>query len=241
MLPMCASFVGPPPGQAESLDRMADADNYNEWLLARAKPFIGERVLDFGSGIGTFAAAIQPPARVVAVEPDPAFAESLRERFADAPHVNVVEGDANWLSAEDRHGAFDTIICFNVLEHIRDDEGVLRAFHDCLATAGHVLLVVPAHQWLFGEIDRSVGHERRYSRTAVRHLMSRVGLDVVECRYVNPVGALGWLVSSRLSKQDQVPSGPLRAYDRAVPLLRRLDVLPWPFGLSVWAVARRPG
>ncbi len=89
------------------------------------------------------------------------------------------------------------------------------------------------------KIDRSVGHERRYSRGPLRRLPRGGGLEPVEIRYVNPFGAVGWLVASRVLRRDQVPAGPLRAYDRLVPVLRRLDLLRLPFGLSLWAVARR--
>jgi SAM-dependent methyltransferase len=218
---------------------MAEAGNYNDWLLERGAPYIGDHVLDFGAGIGTFTAALASQADVVALEPDPQFLPRLRQRFAGNRRVRVVHADAGWLADGEPRASFDTILCLNVLEHIQDDELVLRGFHDRLSSGGHLLLLVPAHRALYGEIDRGVGHERRYSRGPLRALLERTGFDPIEVRYVNPLGALGWLVSSRLLRRPQVPAGPLRAYDRLVPVLQRLDRLPLPFGLSVWAVARR--
>jgi SAM-dependent methyltransferase len=223
---------------AESLDRMADAANYNEWLLRRAQPFLGSRVLDVGAGVGTLTELVQPGRTVVAVEPDPEFVPLLRQRFAGRSNVRVVEADAAALDTIPE--SFDSVICFNVLEHISDDESALRHFRERLVPGGHLLLLVPAHQALFGAIDASVGHERRYSRDVARSRLIGAGLEPVEIRYVNPLGALGWLVSSRLLSRTRVPVGPLRLYDRLVPLLRRLDGVRLPFGLSVWAVARRP-
>lgn len=235
---MSTRFTGPPPGQHESLDRMADAGNYNDWLFERSRPYLGGRILDFGSGIGTFAAEASPFGDVVAVEPDPLFAAELRKRFDGSEKVTVVEADAGWLEGLDVKGAFDTVLCFNVLEHIADHERVLRAFRACLKPEGHALLLVPAHPALYGAIDRNVGHERRYTRGGLRRALQRAELTPVELRYVNPLGAVGWLVASRILRHEQVPAGPLRAYDVLVPVLRSLDRLPWPFGLSVWAVAR---
>lgn len=218
---------------------MAEAANYNEWLLARAEPFVGRRVLDFGAGIGTFTAAISRRADVVAVEPDPEFAPRLRTLFAGSGRVTVVEADADWLVDGEPKGEFDTILCFNVLEHIANDGSVVAAFRERLAPGGHLLLLVPAHMLLYGEIDRNVGHERRYGKRQLQSMLERLGFAAVDVRYVNPLGAAGWLVSSRLLRRRQVPFGPLQAYDRLVPILQRLDRLPLPFGLSVWAVARR--
>lgn len=239
MRPMSASFHEPPPGQHDSLDRIAEAVNYNDWIVKRMRAFVGDRVLDFGAGIGTITAALAEHAEVVALEPDPLFAARLHERFADDGRVRVVASDASWLRTADPDEIFDTIVCFNVLEHIADDELVLRGFRERLRPGGHVMLLVPAHAALYGEIDRNVGHERRYSRSSLDAVLRRVGLESAEMRYVNPVGALGWLVSSRVMKHTQVPGAPLRVYDSLVPLLRHLDRLQLPFGLSVWAVARK--
>jgi SAM-dependent methyltransferase len=219
------------------MNRMAEAENYNDWLLDRARPYLGSRVLDFGAGIGTLTEAIAPGRHVVALEPDPAFVPRLQTRFAGTPDVAVVAGDDASLERLDE--TFDTILCFNVLEHVRDDERALGRFHAQLAPGGHVLLLVPAHQALFGEIDRRVGHERRYNRALLGRRLRGAGFEVLDARYVNPVGALGWLVTSRLLRRTQVPTGPLKLYDALVPLLRSFDRLPLPFGLSVWAVGRR--
>ena len=178
------------------MDRMADAENYNEWLLDRGRSFIGRRVLDFGAGVGTFTAALAARgAEVVAVEPDPEFTPRLHERFDTDDRVTIVAEDAGWLSGDTARERFDTVLCLNVLEHIEDDAVVLRGLRDSLVPGGYLLLLAPAHRFLFGEIDRNVGHERRYSRAPLRALLEEAELEPVEIRYVNPVGAAGWLVS----------------------------------------------
>jgi SAM-dependent methyltransferase len=217
---------------------MAEADNYNAWLLERGRPYLGRRVLDFGAGLGVFAELAADGRDVVALEPDPEFARVLEKRFADESRVSVVAGDERELGPA--FVEFDSVICLNVLEHIADDVDVLRRIRSRLHTGGHLLLLVPAHEALYGEIDRNVGHERRYDRRDLHDKLASAGFEVVQLRYVNPVGALGWLVSSRLLRRRQVPSGPLKLYDFLVPLLRPLDRVRLPFGLSLWAVARRP-
>ncbi len=217
---------------------MAQADRYNAWLVDRCRPYLGARVLDVGAGIGTFTElAAEACEQVVALEPEADFATALRERFADRPDVSVLERDAAGIETD--LGPFDSIICFNVLEHIADDERALRHFHSLLSPGGHLLLLVPAHPVLFGAIDRTVHHERRYKRDSLRRQLQERGFTVRDIRYVNPVGAVGWLVSGRLFGRPQIPLGSLRLYDILVPFLRALDRVDLPFGLSVWAVARR--
>ncbi len=228
-------------GQDETLRRMAQAHNYSAWLMDRSLPYLGRRVLDVGAGVGTFTERLAERAElVVAAEPDPRFLSALHTRFEGHANVRVVDTTIAAL-ANDVEERFDSILCFNVLEHVRDDEGALRAFHAQLAPGGRLLLVVPAHPFLFGSLDRTVEHERRYAKEPLRQALVAAGFELEVLRHVNPVGALGWLVSSRLLRRELIPEGPLRLFDRLVPALRALDALHAPFGLSLWGVARAPG
>jgi 2-polyprenyl-3-methyl-5-hydroxy-6-metoxy-1,4-benzoquinol methylase len=225
-------------GQDEALRRMERAAEYNRWLVERAAPHLGSRVLEVGAGVGTFTGVLAAGAReVVAVEPDAVLRARLSSAVAEHENVSVVSADAQRLDNLD--GRFDTVICMNVLEHIPDDLAALRAFHDRLSPGGGLLVLVPAHPALFGSVDRTVGHERRYRKDVLRRKLLAAGFTVEELHHVNPVGALGWLVAARLLRSQHVPEGPLVAYDRLVPLLRLADRLHLPFGLSLWGVARR--
>jgi SAM-dependent methyltransferase len=216
------------------LDAMAGAAAYNAWLIDRAKPWLHGRVLDVGAGIGTHTLRLRELAdEVVALEPDAELAGILRGRGTG---VEVVEGDAGAVE-----GPFDAIVCFNVLEHIAEDVGTLRRFRELLAPGGVLLLLVPAHRALFGTLDRTFGHERRYGKRELGAKLGQAGLEVAALRHVNPVGALGWLLHARLRRAEHLPRAGLAVYDRLVPVLRAAEVLPLPFGLSLWAVAKTAG
>jgi SAM-dependent methyltransferase len=221
---------------------MAGARAYNAWLLDRARPYLGRRVLDVGAGLGTVTEMLaQGRELVVALEPDPEFVQLLRERFAAVDNVRVVDADVTALGGDSLPGDFDSAVCLNVLEHLPDDVGVLRTLRQQVRPGGRLLLLVPAHPFLFGSLDRALGHERRYSERSLRALLEQAGLAVETLRHVNAVGAIGWLVSARVLKREQIPAASLRVYDLLVPLLRGLDRIELPIGLSLWAVTRRPG
>ena len=229
-------------GQEEILRRMQAATNYNAWLIDRARPFLGDRVLDAGAGTGTFTElAADGRELVIALEPDAAFADDLERRFDGRSNVVVLRAGTDELEPDGVPEAPDTILCFNVLEHIPDDRDAVARFARVAVPGAHLLLLVPAHRRLFGSIDRTVSHERRYEKREVGHLLQASGFELVDLRYVNPLGALGWLVSARLLRRTYIPKGSLRLYDRIVPLLRALDRVDVGFGLSVWAVGRRAG
>ena len=219
---------------------MGAATNYNAWLVERALPYLGKRILDVGAGLGTHSETLARHAdRLVAVEPDAAHAKELERSLRRFSGVSVVHAAAEDLTSGLLPEAFDTVFCFNVLEHVRDDREALVRFRERLVPGGRLCLLVPAHPFLFGEIDRAVGHERRYRKRDLERLLVETGFAVEHLRHVNPLGAIGWALSSRVLRHADVPAAPLALYDRLVPALRMLDRLRLPVGLSLWAVARR--
>jgi SAM-dependent methyltransferase len=219
------------------LEDIETGRNYTRWIVDRARPYLRGRVLDAGAGTGTFTEAVASLAdEVVALEPEERFVEVLQDRFAANARVRVAHGDAERLDAD--LGAFDAVICFNVLEHVRDDRRALRVLHDRLTAGGTLLLLVPAHPLLAAPFDRAVGHERRYTRRMLAQSLRDAGFTIEQLRFVNPVGALGWFVRMRMLRQREWPSTTFHAFDRLVPILRPLDALRLPFGLSLWAVAQ---
>jgi SAM-dependent methyltransferase len=74
---------------------------------------------------------------------------------------------------------FDVVAAFDVIEHIEEDELVLRNFWQALKPGGGVLLTVPQHQWLWSESDKYACHVRRYSAGELHAKLERAGFDVV--------------------------------------------------------------
>jgi SAM-dependent methyltransferase len=217
---------------------MEQATRYNSWLIERCLPHLGRRILDVGAGSGTFEEQLAAVAdEVVALETDDEQVSQLRRRVADLPNVTVVHGAAGEVDAASLGAPFDSIVCFNVIEHVDDDVGALRSFRGYLRSGGKLLLLAPAHAALFGPLDCTVGHRRRYKKTSLRAALNHAGFDVEQLRLVNPIGAFGWLIAGRVGRRASIPRTSLRAYDRFVPVLRFLDRFNLPVGLSVWAVA----
>lgn len=226
--------------QAATLRRVAKASNYNSWLFDRCRPYLGTTVLDVGAGLGTFTELCSEDRElVIALEPDPALYGELSARFEGYDNVVTANADVSEFAAGAGSQSIDSAICLNVLEHIPDDGEALRAICELLSPGGCLLLLVPAHPFLFGAPDRVLEHQRRYRQDALRLLLETYGFAVEDIRCVNPVGALGWLVNARILQRAELPGMPLKAYDRLVPALRVLDRVRLPIGLSVWAVARK--
>jgi SAM-dependent methyltransferase len=180
-------------------------------------------------------------ASLLLVEPEPSSAEALARRFAGDARVRVVREllpQAPTLSAE--HGRHDFVLCQNVLEHIEDDGGAVKAMAQALRPGGRMALLVPAHALLYNSLDRAYGHHRRYERGGLQGLLEGAGMEVTSIYSFNLLGVPGWLLSG-LGGSAGLGSASLAAYDLLVAAWRPLEerVRP-PWGLSLIAHARRP-
>jgi SAM-dependent methyltransferase len=137
--------------------------------------------------------------------------------------------------------SLDAVISSNVLEHLQDDVGCLKLLYESLRPGGALAVYVPARSELFGSLDASVGHLRRYSRPILRERLEQAGFFVQWLRYCNLASVLPWLIAGRVLKRPAITAGELGAFDRWVfPLAARLESLvPLPYGLNLAALARR--
>jgi SAM-dependent methyltransferase len=224
--------------QSEVLEDLAEAVNYRHWLVDLAVPYLTGPTLEIGSGLGLYAADwADRGIDITASEADPARLAALRERFAAGGRVRVRE-----LAVPiDVSGDYAAVVAYNVLEHLPDDAGALRAFAGLLRRGGAVVLIVPALPVLTSDFDRAIGHQRRYRRAGLGALLTEAGLRVEQLHPVNLPGVPAWFVGMRLLRMTPSAGPVLRAWDRlVVPAARRLERR-WtpPVGQSLFAVARK--
>jgi SAM-dependent methyltransferase len=219
----------------ENLEVMKEAVNYNRMLIDVVKRHArrGERVLDFGAGVGTFALPMQRDGYAVeCVELDDAQRATLAAQGLTVHRT--LEGI--------RDGSVDFVYTLNVLEHIDDDVGALRDIGRTLRDDGRLLVYVPAFPVLFTPMDQRVGHLRRYRRHDLRAKVDAAGFDVLRNDYVDSLGFLATLVYRMTgSRSGAIDRGALRAYDRYVfPMSRRLDLaLRHVIGKNLLLIARK--
>jgi len=232
----------PAPGDAvgaATLDRLAAAPRYNRWMFERLRPWLGDRVLEIGSGIGNLSEFLLDRSRVVLSDTDSFYLDRLRERFARHPHVSVVELRLPEFAGDLLSDRLDTVICLNVLEHVRDDMLSLSTVYRLLQPGGRLVLLVPALPALYGSLDRALGHFRRYTAEELRHIFAATGFRTRHLEYFNLAGVPGWWFTGRVLRRTLIPTGALRWYDALVPLFQLERFLPWRVGQSLIAVGER--
>jgi SAM-dependent methyltransferase len=219
----------------------ADQRRYRAWQFELIAPHCGPEVLEVGAGLGEFAAQFTGLRRHVVTDVDPGAVASMATRFRDRPEVearrlDLATGDL------DIGAPVSTVVAINVLEHIEDDRGALRALARTVAPGGRLVIWVPGYQQLYGDFDRLVGHVRRYTPAMLREAFEGAGLRPEVVAPVNLLGGVAWWLTVRRGGVGSPKPGLVRVYDRlVVPVSRALErrVTP-PFGQSVLGVAAVP-
>ncbi len=208
----------------QSLEIMANAKRYNHYVYKKIMPLLGKNVLEVGCGLGTLTQQIIPHKNVVAIDKEKAYITMLQKKYKKRKNVRFVTLDITRPTRKLKQH-FDSILCINVLEHIQNDDQALNNFSRLLNKNGRLILIVPAGQWLYSEIDKANGHHRRYTSKSVRTLFERTNLRILKLYHLNSMGVLYWLFTSKLFRW-KIPKAPsISISDRFVPLISILDKL----------------
>ncbi|MCP4643068.1 MAG: glycosyltransferase, partial [bacterium] len=223
-----------------SLER---AKSFNRWMFAQFQPWLGRDVLEAGSGTGNLTKLMLDRSRLVAMDIDEGYVGRIDRAYGHLTNVSVLQGDLT--SSDDLQRAadghpFDSILSANVVEHIEDDAGVLRGFYDALKPGGRAVILVPHNPKLYCDLDKNLGHFRRYTCDDLSRKMEEAGFKVLKCWGFNRVGGLGWRLSGSWMRKQKLSPGQLFWFELAMPLIRILEYLPFHTPNSVIAVGEKP-
>ncbi len=223
------------------LNSLTGTPQYISWVTRVLRPHLGDRVLEIGAGMGNLTGRLMArKLQYVAGEGDALYLHALRNRFLRTPNVTVCELHPEVpADYEPGAGQFDTALCVNVLESVKDPVGVLTSLRTCLAPGGSVLVLVPQGKGLYGSLDEGMGQLRRFSREELGQILGQTGFTLDRMYQLNKIGTLSWWIFGKLLHRRTISRPALKLFDKTVWFWRRVDrLLPWP-GLSLVAVAKR--
>lgn len=225
------------------LSLFAHAVRWKRYWSSRIRRYIGSSVIEVGAGLGSNTTFMNDGSASSweCAEPDEAMSrhlEAARQRGELPGNVVVTRG-----TLESRGGVpVDTIIYIDVLEHIEDDRDEFRRAASSLTAGGHLIVLAPAHQWLYSAFDAAIGHHRRYTKRSLLRLNdAELELELVEAFYLDSVGLLASAVNRFMLRSANPSRAQIALWDGVlVSLSRVVDVLTLgSFGKTVVAVWRR--
>jgi SAM-dependent methyltransferase len=208
------------------LELFALAKNWKDYIKHEISSYIAGDVLEVGAGIGGTTVALHEGTarRWICLEPDRTLALRLKTRLlqcATVPKTNVIVGSLRTFT--DRP-SFDCILYIAVLEHIKDDYSEIAAAARLVRRGGHVVILAPAHPWLFSEFDKSVGHLRRYDRARLKSMMPSGWIEK-KLRYLDSIGVFLSLANVLALRQSMPTQSQIIHWDLCIPASRVVDRL----------------
>lgn len=238
-------------------DELAAAQTRHFWFEARNRLIIAalcrhfpnaRSFLDLGCGTGGVLAALDRECAGLTLVAADALLGGLAFAMRRVPTASFIQVDVRSLPYERE---FDVIGVFDVLEHLDDDELVLRHMYRATLPGGGVVITVPQHPWLWSAIDEFSRHRRRYTKHDLADKVSRAGFDIVQTTSFMTL-VLPALMLSRMAKKDLTALDPVaelhisalanRVFRAICRIEERMIAFGWslPVGGSLLMIARRP-
>ena len=229
------------PYVGHELDIFRHAKNWKEYWSSQIGAYVRGDVLEVGAGLGANTEFLLS-SRVsswTCLEPDPELGERMRRLFAEHPSLarcRVETGSTETFSTRTR---FHVVLYVDVLEHIPDDRRELARASALLLPGGTIIVLAPAHQWLYTPFDKAIGHQRRYNKDRLS-ACTPSDCVIIELMYLDSVGILASL-GNCLARQATPQLRHILFWDRVlVPSSRWVDAFTsYRIGKSIVGIWRK--
>jgi len=209
------------------LELFREAQNWKGYWTSLIQGYLGAEILEVGAGIGgtTEVLCQGNQSRWVCLEPDSVLANTLKSSIVNGYFPKCCELKIGTALDLDQREMFDTIIYIDVLEHIKNDRAETQVAASHLREMGFLIVLAPAHQWLFTPFDESIGHYRRYNKKMLSAIIPET-LECVSLIYLDCVGLVASLGNRFILRSKMPNKKQILLWDRTmVPLSKRIDPL----------------
>jgi glycosyltransferase involved in cell wall biosynthesis len=223
----------------EILRRLNRAPRFTKWMADVIKPYLGDRVLEIGAGIGNMTMHLVPRTSYWATDINAEYLHQLEKMRSTRPYLQV--GYTNGMDGDSFPAgqSFDTVVCLNVVEHVSDDLAALRNIYNTLDKGGRAIILVPNGPGLFGTLDEVLGHCRRYTPSQLISVAQEAGFRVEKLLKFNRAGVPAWWLNGKVFRRTTFGIGQIRLLNILTPIFRLADpLLPLP-PLSIIAILRK--
>ena len=203
------------------------------------RPYVGDRVLEIGAGIGNLTLNLIPRTVYWATDINPEYLDRLEDMRFTRPYLQVAYTNGMAGNSFPTGQSFDTVVCLNVIEHLSDDVGALRNVYNALEKDGRAIILVPNGPKLYGTLDEVLGHCRRYTRDQLGSAGKQAGFHLEKMISFNRTGVPAWWLNGKVLRRTTFGMFQIKVLNAFTPLFRRVDaLLPFP-PLSIIAIFRK--
>jgi 2-polyprenyl-3-methyl-5-hydroxy-6-metoxy-1,4-benzoquinol methylase len=220
---------------------LENAVAYHQWIFEKIKSYMIGNVLEVGCGIGNLTRFLLKDRKVIASDVNEDYLEAIKNKYRHHPNLRgILLWDIEQAPSQKFNIPINTILCSNVLEHIKHDDVVLNNFFRLLPERGRVILLVPALEILYNSLDKDLGHYRRYSRGELIQKLTQNGFRICSLKYFNLFGIMGWFINGTLLRKRLLPAAQIRMFNKMVPLFIWMGkIIPTVVGQSLIIVGEK--
>ena len=209
------------------LELFKHAHNWKKYYGKFIERYLKNDVLEVGAGIGetTHSLCDGTQKSWVCIEPDAQLTKEMKIKRENGYLPSFIEIITGTLNEMDSNRKFDTIIYIDVIEHIENDVEELKKAAHFLKPNGHIIILVPAHNYLFSKFDKSIGHFRRYNKEMLANTVPK-GFQKVDLRYLDSMGLFASLANKWFLKQDYPKLKQIKFWDNyIIPVSKIMDAI----------------
>ncbi len=170
--------------------------NLNNLIISKISK---DEILDIGCGSGSLITSLNAAGKKsFGIEPNKKIIQLAKKIN---PKTKILRGKAEDINKIIKE-KIEAIVVIDVLEHIEDDELMIKKLNKQLISKGNLIIVVPAYSFLYGERDRNQGHYRRYSKKKLISLLFKNGFKIDLVRYWNMLGVFPYFFYEKILKKE---------------------------------------
>ena len=178
-----------------------DAKVWIKYIHALNKKYYRNDFLEIGAGIGSFTDGYKKNIKNICLtEISDENLNILKKKYENNKNINIFEADLDKIDMK-----FNTIAHFNVLEHLEDDIGEIKKCLEKINKDGFLIILVPAHNKLYSNLDKAVGHYKRYEKIFFKNLKIE-NAELVKICYVDCIGYFLYLFNKLFFNKETYPS-----------------------------------
>lgn len=209
------------------LELFKHAQNWKNYYSSKIRDYLKGDVLEVGAGIGetTHILCSNSIDSWLCLEPDQDLSNEIILKKEKKYIPSFVEVKTGTIKSLDKNKKFDCIIYIDVIEHIEYDSEELNQVKAFLKPNAHLIILVPAHNYLYSKFDEKIGHFRRYNKNMLIKAVPS-NLTKIKLIYLDSVGVTASLINKWFLKQEYPDVKQIKFWDRCIiPVSRLLDPL----------------
>ncbi len=207
--------------QGKELEIFDKAKIFQKYIFFKIKKYFKDDILEVGAGLGSFSKEyINLFKNIHLSDLDYGNYIKLKEKFS---HKNIKISQEK---INETNKLYNTIVYLNVLEHIKEDVSEINEACAKLKLGGNLIILVPAHQSLYSEFDKAIGHCKRYNKKFFKKVNNK-NLKIKKLIYLDTAGYLLYYLNKIFFKEEVYPSlSKILIWDKIfIPLTIILDLI----------------